>query len=165
MNSHLRSTWCGLCLVLAAAPLFAEETRYQIVVYGGTSGGITAAIQAHKLGKSVVLIEPGKHLGGLTSGGLGATDIGNKAAIGGLSREFYQRIGQHYAKAESWKHESPEKFQSRRKSTGELEMWTFEPHVAEQVYIDGARLYDRNDPSRQPVSDFMLGQGIEGGVK
>lgn len=121
----------GWCL---SATAFAQEHRYQIVVYGGTSGGITAAIQAKKMGKTVVLIEPGQHLGGLTSGGLGATDIGNKAAIGGLSREFYQRIGKHYEAAESWKHQSPAAYQELRKTTGELEMWTFEPHVAENVY-------------------------------
>src|SRR5690349_4755662 len=73
----------------------AEPASYDIVVYGGTSGGVIAAVQAAKMGKTVVLIEPGKHLGGLTSGGLGATDIGNKGAIGGLSREFYRRIHKH----------------------------------------------------------------------
>ncbi|HET6879143.1 MAG TPA: FAD-dependent oxidoreductase [Pirellulales bacterium] len=81
-------------------------------VYGGTSGGVAAAVQAARMGKNVVLIEPGKHLGGLTSGGLGATDIGNKGAIGGISREFYRRVGKHYGKDEAW---------------------TFEPHVAEQI--------------------------------
>jgi len=92
--------------------------HYDIVVYGGTSGGVAAAVKAARLGKSVVLIEPGEHLGGLTSGGLGATDIGNKAAIGGMSREFYRRVGKHY---------------------GKPEMWTFEPHVAEQVFENFVR--------------------------
>lgn len=124
----LAAVWC------LSATAFAQEHRYQIVVYGGTSGGITAAIQAKKMGKTVVLIEPGQHLGGLTTGGLGATDIGNKAAIGGLSREFYQRVGQHYAATEAWKHQSAAAYQERRKATGELEMWTFEPHVAENIY-------------------------------
>src|SRR5689334_15704833 len=78
-------------------PARAAEREVDIVVYGGTSGGIAAAVQAARLGKSVVLIEPDKHLGGMTTGGLGATDIGNKAAIGGLSREFYQRLKKHYA--------------------------------------------------------------------
>src|ERR1043165_5876134 len=67
-----------------------KKLEYDIIVYGGTSGGISAAVQAARMGKTVLLIEPGKHLGGLTSGGLGATDIGNKKAIGGISREFYQ---------------------------------------------------------------------------
>ncbi len=64
------------------------ETVHDIVVYGGTSAGVVAAVQARKMGKSVVLIEPTRRLGGLTSGGLGQTDIGNKAAIGGLARRF-----------------------------------------------------------------------------
>jgi NADPH-dependent 2,4-dienoyl-CoA reductase/sulfur reductase-like enzyme len=69
-----------------------NNQSYDIVVYGGTSGGVIAAVQASRMGKSVILIEASEHLGGLSSGGLGATDIGNKAAIGGLSREFYQRL-------------------------------------------------------------------------
>lgn len=124
----------------------AAEPPVDIVVYGGTSGGIVAAIQARLEGKSVLLIEPGRHLGGLTAGGLGATDIGNKAAIGGLSREFYRRIGQHYAVESNWKHERREAYQEKRKSANEQEMWTFEPHVAETVYQ--AWLKEHNIPVR-----------------
>ncbi len=111
-----------------------REQVYDIVVYGGTAGGVMAAVQATRLGRSVALIEPGTHLGGLTSGGLGATDIGNKAAIGGLSREFYRAMGEHYAHPEAWVHEQPEAYASGR-GTDTLDelMWTFEPHVAEQA--------------------------------
>ena len=117
---------------LAGVRATAEER--QVVVYAATSGGIVAAVQARTLGLSVVVIEPSRHLGGLTAGGLGATDIGNKAAIGGLSREFYRRVGRHYAADAAWTHETRDAYASRRKAAGELEMWTFEPHVAEQVY-------------------------------
>lgn len=86
-----------------------------ICVYGGSSAGIIAAYTAKMQGKSVVIIEPGTHLGGLTTGGLGATDIGNKYAITGLAKDFYRRVGQYYDK---------------------FEQWTFEPHVASQVYDD-----------------------------
>ena len=89
-----------------------------ICIYGGTSAGVIAAVAAKRMGKSVLLIEPGKHLGGMTAGGLGQTDIGNKHAITGLSRDFYKRIGQHY---------------------GQGEQWIFEPHVAEKVYGDYVR--------------------------
>lgn len=100
-----------LPLVLACASvLHAEVVETDIVVFGGTAGGVSAACTAAKLGKKVVLTEHGKHIGGLTSGGLGWTDIGNKAAIGGFSRDFYKRLGKHYGKAEAW---------------------TFEPSVAE----------------------------------
>ena len=119
----------------------AEEASYDLVVYGGTSGGVMTAVQARRLGKTAVLIEPGKHLGGLTTGGLGATDIGNKAAIGGISREFYQRIKQHYSDPANWKHEKPENYRSGRSSEAAKEdaMWTFEPSVAEKIMNDFCR--------------------------
>lgn len=83
-----------------------------VCVYGGTAAGVVAAITAARLKRSVILIEPGRHLGGMTTGGLGFTDSGNKAAIGGISRDFYRQVGKHY---------------------GKDEQWTFEPHVAEQI--------------------------------
>ena len=118
----------------ATAAVAAEESRHDVVVYGATSGGITAAIQAKTMGKTVIVVEPGRHLGGLSAGGLGATDIGNKAAIGGLSREFYRRIGRHYADASAWVHERPEASRRNPNEGGEREMWTFEPHVAERIF-------------------------------
>src|SRR5512134_3222129 len=83
-------------LLLSASPGSAAEEVCDVVIYGGTSGGVAAAIQVKRMGKSVVLIEPTRFLGGLTTGGLGATDIGNKRAIGGISREFYGRVWEHY---------------------------------------------------------------------
>jgi hypothetical protein len=101
-------------LLLTAKVVLAQvNNTFDIVVYGGTSAGVIAAYSAKKMGKTVLLIEPGKHLGGLSSGGLGQTDIGNKFAITGLSRDFYKRIGQHY---------------------GQAEQWIFEPHVAEKIF-------------------------------
>lgn len=73
-----------------------------ICIYGGTSAGVVAAYSAKKMGKSVLLVEPGKYLGGMTTGGLGMTDIGNKYAVTGLARLFYRRIGEHYNKFEQW---------------------------------------------------------------
>ena len=70
-----------LLLASSVAPVYADVPETDVVVYGGTSAGVAAAIQAARMGKSVVLIEPSAHIGGLTSGGLGATDIGNKAAV------------------------------------------------------------------------------------
>src|SRR4051794_25146010 len=116
-------TWCILAALtvvpLAGAPLRAAENEYDIVVYGGTSGGVAAAVQAARLGKTVILIEPGRHLGGLTSGGLGATDIGNKRAIGGLSREYYQRLRKYYADDAHWKFEKRADFKGRGHEAGE----------------------------------------------
>ena len=117
-----------LAPALSSAAWAAELQKADVIVYGGTSGGITAAIQAKRLGHSVILIEPTKHLGGLTTGGLGATDIGNKGAIGGMSREFYQRIKKYYQQEAVWIH-SP-----KPKDNGEDTQWTFEPGAASKVY-------------------------------
>ena len=119
-------------------PLLAcAADRADVVIYGGTSGGITAAIQAARQGRTALLIEPTQFLGGLTTGGLGATDIGNKRAIGGLSREFYRRIFTHYQDAGHWKQETREAYFARKPhgNTGaEDTMWTFEPKVASAIY-------------------------------
>src|SRR5262249_26498729 len=93
-----------------------------------------AAVQAVRMGKTAIVIEPGKHLGGLTSGGLGFTDSGNKAVIGGLAREFYQRVKKHYDRREAWKFEKAEDYKLYRPA--EDAMWTFEPAVAEAIFRD-----------------------------
>ena len=121
---------------LFTATLQAAPQEFDIVVYGGTSGGCSAAVQAARMRKSVVLIEPGKHLGGLTSGGLGATDIGNKAAIGGIAREFYQRIRKYYDDDAHWMYEKRADFKGPGHDAREDTVWTFEPHVAEKICND-----------------------------
>ena len=123
--------WSALALLLAAiTPTPAADA--DIVVYGGTSAGVAAAVQAARMGKSVVVIEPGRHVGGLTSGGLGWTDSGDKRVVGGLAREFYRRVKRHYDRPEAWVHEKPEQYKFYRK--GDDAMWTFEPHVAEAIF-------------------------------
>ncbi|MDZ4859806.1 MAG: FAD-dependent oxidoreductase [Candidatus Hydrogenedentes bacterium] len=121
-------------LGLSGAPAVAEEKSYDVVIYGGTSGGVAAAVQARRMGRTALLIEPGQHLGGLTSGGLGATDIGNKDAIGGISREFYRRVKSHYEDPASWTHERREGYKNPRYSSADDAMWTFEPRVAETIF-------------------------------
>jgi hypothetical protein len=138
-----RSRWTHLLVTISlgwlAGPLAANssaESGYDIVVYGGTSAGVVAAIQARQMGKSVALIEPSHRLGGLTSGGLGQTDIGNKAAIGGLARQFYQAVREHYRSPEAWKWQRREEYMDSsqtRTSAGEDAMWTFEPSVALKI--------------------------------
>ena len=142
MNRHILF---AALLALAGRLPGATVVDADICVFGGTSAGIVAAVQAHRMGRKVVLVEPGAHLGGLTTGGLGATDIGNKAAIGGLSREFYHRIARHYSREASWTRERRGDYFTRRGSdqamASDLDstnatMWTFEPHVASQVYLE-----------------------------
>jgi hypothetical protein len=121
-------------LAFAATTLAADPptNAHDVVIYGGTSAGVAAAVQAKAMGKSVVIVSPDKHLGGLTSGGLGWTDSGNKDVIGGVSREFYRRVKKHYDRPEAWVHQKPEQYSHYRKN--EDAMWVFEPHVAEQTY-------------------------------
>ena len=107
-------------LISATALVFSLQTakaqhKVDVCVYGGSSAGVIAAYTAQKAGRTVLLVEPGAYLGGLTTGGLGYTDIGNKYAIRGLSLEFYRQIGQHY---------------------GKFEQWVFEPHVADSLFQD-----------------------------
>ena len=111
--------------------------QYDIVIYGGTSAGITAAIQASRMGNSVVLIEPTNRIGGLTTGGLGQTDIGNKMVIGGISREFYQGIKKHYVDPNNWIWQKNNEFKDSgqtRTTKEEDTMWTFEPSAAMKVF-------------------------------
>src|ERR1700744_3726521 len=95
--------------------LFHVPDNPDICIYGGTSAGVIAAYAAQNLHKKVLLIEPGYRLGGLSSGGLGFTDIGNKYVVTGLARDFYRRIGRRY---------------------GRFEQWTFEPKVADSLFND-----------------------------
>ena len=130
--------WSLIC----ASSLAAEDKVHDVVVYGGTSSGVAAAVQAARMGKSVVLIEPTRRVGGLTSGGLGQTDIGNKAAIGGIAREFYQAIRKHYDDPAAWKWQTQQEYRDggqTRTAPGEDAMWTFEPRVALQVFEDWIR--------------------------
>ncbi len=117
----------------------AAQEKADVVVYGGTSAAVTAAIQADRMGKSVVIVCPEKHLGGMSSGGLGFTDTGDKSVIGGLSREFYHRLWRHYQEPETWRWQKREQFGNRGQGTPAIDlerrtMWIFEPHVAEQVF-------------------------------
>ena len=98
-----------LFLLLAVSGTSAPQV-YDLVIYGGTSAAMTAAVQATKMGKTVIVVSPDTHLGGLTAGGLGWTDSGNKAVIGGLSREFYQRVKKHYDRPEAWRHQKAENY-------------------------------------------------------
>ena len=91
-----------LFLLCFIGPAFAVPIEADVVIYGGSAAGVAAACTAARLGKKAVVAEFGRHIGGLTSGGLGMTDIGNKAAIGGFSRDFYKRLGKHYGKPEAW---------------------------------------------------------------
>jgi len=103
-------------LVLAASGSAADH--FDVVVYGGTAGGVIAAVSAARAGMKVALLEPGRHIGGMASGGLSATDVGRKEVIGGNALEFYLRAGRHYDMAQY----------------GQEAAWRMEPHVAEEIF-------------------------------
>src|SRR5688500_8350328 len=116
-----------------------RAAEFDVVVYGGTSAGVIAAVQAKKMGKSVVIVCPDKHLGGLSRGGLGFTDTGYKSVIGGLAREFYHRVWKHYQEPGAWKWQKREEYGNKGQGTPAIDgaqrtMWIFEPHVAERVF-------------------------------
>ena len=143
VRSQIFQTWCAFAiLAFGQFTQAAEIISADLCIYGGTAGGVAAAVQAARLGRSAVIAEFGQNLGGMTSGGLGATDIGNKAAIGGIAREFYQRVAQYYSAADAWQFEERDEYFARHRSDrttlGELDapgatQWTFEPHVAEAI--------------------------------
>jgi len=128
------------------APSATETNSYQadVIVYGGTSAGVIAAVEVVQSGKSVILVTPDKHLGGLTAGGLGWTDTGKKEAIGGLSRDFYHRVWKHYANEDAWVWQKKGDYGGRGQGTRAIDgskrtMWIFEPHVAEKIFEDYIR--------------------------
>src|SRR5579872_3676079 len=109
----------GLALLAFALAGSAPAVQFDIVIYGATSGGAAAAIAAAKEGHSVALVEPGHHVGGMISGGLGRTDMDRQQnVIGGIARQFFERVGKNY---------------------GEPVSWLFEPHVAERVLTEWLR--------------------------
>ncbi|RYD22798.1 MAG: FAD-dependent oxidoreductase, partial [Verrucomicrobiaceae bacterium] len=140
-------------------PLQAADLSADICIYGGTSAGVVAAVQGTKMGKSVILLEPGQHLGSMASEGLGGTDIDNHGpfqnspAVGGLALEYYRRIARAYGREKRFE-------EMLREGVKKREMWRFEPHVAEKVFdewaaeakvkvIRGARLADENPTAKE----------------
>lgn len=122
----------------------ALGAEHDLVIYGGTSAAITAAVQARRMGKTVIVVSPDRHLGGLSSGGLGYTDTGNKAVIGGLAREFYHRVWQHYDRDAAWRWQKKSEYGNKGQGTPAIDgaqrtMWIFEPHVAEGIFEDFVR--------------------------
>ena len=133
-------------LALLFVAVAARAADFDVVIYGGTSAAVTAAVQAKKMGKSVVIVCPEKHLGGLSAGGLGWTDTGNKGVVGGLSREFYHRIWQHYQQPGAWRHQTLADYRSGKRTTTsfndtERTAWNFEPSAAEAVFEGFVREY------------------------
>jgi len=123
-----------------------KNFKADVIIYGGTASAVMAAVQVKKMGKTVIVVSPDKHLGGLSSGGLGFTDTGNKEVIGGLSKEFYQRLFTHYDSDKAWIWQKKSEFGNKGQSTVALDgtlksMWIFEPHVAENTFEQFVKEY------------------------
>ena len=134
------------CLWLVAgrpveAGFHASRASRDLVIYGGSAAAVIAAVQAKRMGRSVIIVSPDRHLGGLSSGGLGWTDTGNKAVIGGLARDFYHRVWKHYERTEAWRWQERAAYGDRGQGHAASDnaartMWVFEPHVAERIFED-----------------------------
>ena len=126
----------ALAVVLPGTAVQADEDRvFDVVVYGGSSGGVTAAVQATRMGKTAIVVNPYTHVGGMTSSGLGRTDWGRREVIGGLGREFYQRVREHYRDQDLWRQERREDYLGTPFLQPDDEsQWGFEPHAAEQIF-------------------------------
>jgi len=136
--------WLALLVTAGFIPIKAAVVvDADVCVYGGTSGGVTAAVAAARLGKNVALICVNNHVGGLTASGLGVTDVGNTASIGGIAAEFYSRVGQAYGSANP--------------------VYWFEPRVAEQTFLQmlngaGVTLYTNLQLASVTLSNLNLNQ-------
>ncbi|MGB5820664.1 MAG: FAD-dependent oxidoreductase [Saonia sp.] len=129
----------SIALGFGTGKVYGQEKRTQadVIIYGGTSAGIAAAIEVDKMGKTVLVIEPSSRIGGLSTGGLGQTDIGNKQVIGGISLEFYKNIKKYYQNPKNWKWQKPSEYKDggqTKTEAGEQAMWTFEPSAALNVF-------------------------------
>ena len=117
----------------------ADEECRDIVIYGSSPAAISAAVQAKRMGKSAVIVAPETRIGGLTTGGLGQTDIGNKSAFGGIALEFYKAVAAYYADPKHWTRQRPESYFPDGQcagSKGKETMWTFEPSAALSILED-----------------------------
>lgn len=139
----LRRWVLALPLLLTAAlpsgPAGRPAYEADVVVYGGTASAVMAAVQVKRMGMRVIVVSPDRHLGGMSSGGLGFTDTGDKTVIGGLARAFYHRLWRHYMADSNWRWEPRSAYGNRGQATVALDssyrtMWIFEPHAAEAVF-------------------------------
>ena len=118
MTMRILSIFFAVLLGFSAA--YSQQPHYDLLVYGGTAGGVITAISGAREGLKVVLLEPGHHLGGMATGGLSRTDFGHKEVIGGYALEFYWRVGLKY---------------EVNRMADEV-AWYYEPHIGEQVLTE-----------------------------
>ncbi|QIU95350.1 FAD-dependent oxidoreductase [Bacteroides faecium] len=123
--------------------LFANTPQYDICIYGESASGVIAAIQGARMGKKVVLISKNDHVGGLVTSGLTATDMNRNDLIGGITKEFYNKIYNYYLQPEVWRNQDRESFMVstlkrtyRGKNDERQIQWVYESSVAERIMRD-----------------------------
>jgi hypothetical protein len=143
MKLNLTVIIISILLFISCTATQKQDNRYtaDVIIYGGTSAAVIAAVEVVHSGKTVLVVSPDIHLGGLSAGGLGYTDTGNKSVIGGLSREFYHRVYNHYNDSAAWIWQKHSEYGNKGQGTVAMDgenrtMWIFEPHVAEKVFED-----------------------------
>ncbi|AHE52460.1 FAD-dependent oxidoreductase [Sphingomonas sanxanigenens] len=152
-----------LTLLAPVAPAQAETPPppADIVIYGCTAGGVIAAVEGRRLGRSVTLVCRDDYLGGMTTNGLGWSDTGNHRAIGGLSLEFYRRVKRHYDDPAAWTlAKRPERAENFVDGAA---MWQFEPHVAERILEDWVKAAGATVVRAQPIDRGAGGVETSGG--
>ena len=138
---------CATQVVAAAFAATTESPAVQtsdLVVYGSSPAAISAAMQAKRMGLSCVIVSPETRIGGLTTGGLGQTDIGNKGAFGGIALEFYRAVATYYRDPKNWIRETPHDYAPDGQCSGTKgadSMWTFEPSAALKILEGWEREY------------------------
>lgn len=147
LNEILKNPFLGLASAIFLSMLIiacqSQESPKSfdadVIIYGGTSAAITTAMQLSRMDKSVLMLCPETHIGGMSVSGLGFTDLGNKSVIGGISKAFYQEVYKHYQNEAAWNWQPRDEYGNEGQGTTAIDdnlktMWTFEPHVAEQIF-------------------------------
>ncbi|MBR3222824.1 MAG: FAD-dependent oxidoreductase [Kiritimatiellae bacterium] len=167
MNTNLMVSACAVACALVGCmnPGNAPDEFCDVVIYGSSPAAISAAIQAKRMGRSAVIVSPETRIGGLTTGGLGQTDIGNKSAFGGIALEFYKAVAAYYADPKRWTRQKPESYFPDGQcagSKGKESMWTFEPSAALAI-LEGWEKRDGLDIRRGEWLDREKGVVKENG--
>ena len=128
-----------LLVMVGPNVLVGEIIDADVIIYGGTSAAVTAAVQVQRMGKKAVVVSPDQKIGGMSINGLGRNDTGKKDVIGGIAREFYHRVWRYYQSPEVWKWQSLEEFGNRGQGSPSTDgeqrtMWVYEPKVAEEIF-------------------------------
>ena len=155
MSSKNSTIKIGAAIALIASVTFAESVDTDIVIYGSSPAAISAAVQAKRMGRSCVIVSPETRIGGLTTGGLGQTDIGNKAAFGGIALEFYRDVAKWYADEKHWTRQKPTEYFPDGQCAGSKDggsMWTFEPSAVLAI-LEGWEKRDGLDIHRGKLLD------------